>query len=79
MTEYEAYDALMSLTSQTHNLVFGYFSLVFAFLVMSHVAASKLPGRLVWVVIGLYTPATLVININFYALNVDLDNLPFGQ
>lgn len=75
MTEYEAYDALMSLSSQTHNLMFGYFSLVFAFLVMSHMAAKSLSSRLVAVVIGLYTLATLVININFYALNVDLDNL----
>ena len=75
MTEYEAYDALMSLSSQTHNLMFGYFSLVFAFLVMSHMAATRLSRQLVGVVIGLYTLATLVININFYALNIDLDNL----
>ena len=75
MTEYEAYELLMSLSSQTHNLMFGYFSLVFAFLVMSHMAARRLSKPLVGVVIGLYTLATLVININFYALNVDLDNL----
>lgn len=75
MTEYEAYDTLMSLASQTYNLMFGYFSLVFGFLVMSHMAARRLSSQLVAVVIGLYTLATLVININFYALNVDLDNL----
>ena len=52
MTEYEAYDALMSLSSQTHNLMFGYFSLVFAFLVMSHMSATKLSIQLVAVVIA---------------------------
>lgn len=75
MTEYEAYDTVMSLASQTYNLMFGYFSLVFGFLVMSHMAAKKLSSRLVAVVIGLYTLASIVIVLNFYALNVDLDNL----
>lgn len=75
MTEYEAYDTVMSIASQTYSLMFGYFSLVFGFLVMSHMAASKLASRLVVVVIGLYTLACLVITLNFYALNVDLDNL----
>jgi hypothetical protein len=42
MTEYEAYDTVMSLASETYSLLFGYFSLVFAFLVMSHMAAC--PG-----------------------------------
>ncbi len=75
MTEYEAYDTVMSLASNSYNLMFGYFSLVFAFLVMSHMAARRLSTKLVAVVIGLYTMASLVITINFYALNVDLDSL----
>ncbi len=75
MTEYEAYDTVMSIASQTYSLMFGYFSLVFGFLVMSHMAARKLSNQLVVVVIGLYTLACLVITLNFYALNVDLDNL----
>ena len=75
MTEYEAYDTIMSLASETYNLMFGYFSLVFAFLVMSHMAARRISRQLVLVVIGLYTLACLVITLNFYALNVDLDNL----
>lgn len=75
MTEYEAYDTVMSIAGNTYNLMFGYFSLVFGFLVMSHLAAEKLSRRLVVVVIGLFTLACLVININFYALNVDLDHL----
>lgn len=75
MTEYEAYDALMSLAASSFDLMFGYFSLVFAFLVMSYMAARRLSRELVAVVIGLYTLASLVITLNFYALNVDLDNL----
>lgn len=75
MTEYEAYDTVMSIASQTYSLMFGYFSLVFGFLVMSHMAADKLSKKLVGVVISLYTLACVVITLNFYALNVDLDNL----
>jgi len=75
MTEYEAYDTLLALASNTYNLMFGYFTLVFGFLVMSHLAADRLSSHLVAVVIGLYTLASLFINLNFYALNVDLDSL----
>ncbi len=75
MTEYEAYDTIMSIASNTFDLMFGYFSLVFGFLVMSHMAARKLSNQLVIVVLGLYTLACAVITLNFYALNVDLDNL----
>ena len=75
MTEYESYDTLMSLAANSYDLMFGYFSLVFAFLVMSHLAAKKLSSQLVVVVLGLYTLASLVITLNFYALNIDLDSL----
>ena len=75
MSEYEAYDLLMSLASQTYQLMFGFFSLVFAFIVMSHMAARKISRQLVSVIIALYSMAMLVIVLNFYALNTDLDNL----
>lgn len=75
MTEYESYDALMSIASNSYELMFGYFSLVFGFLVMSHMAARKLSGPLVMVVIALYSLACLYIIFNFYALNTDLDSL----
>ena len=75
MTEYEAYDTLMSLASLSYDLMFGFFSLIFAFIVMSHLAAQKLSGQLISVIIALYSLAVLVIVLNFYALNVDLDNL----
>ena len=75
MTEYEAYDTIMTLASSSYELMFGFFSLVFAFIVMSHMAARKLSSKLISVIIALYTLAVLVIVLNFYALNVDLDNL----
>jgi hypothetical protein len=55
--------------------MFGFFSLVFAFIVMSHMAARNLSDQLIAVIISLYSLAVLVIVLNFYALNVDLDNL----
>ncbi len=75
MTEYEAYDTIMSIASNTNQLMFGFFSLVFAFLVMSHMAAKKLSRQLIVVVVALYSVACLIIILNFYALNVDLDSL----
>ena len=75
MTEYEAYDTIMSLADNTYNLMFGYFSLVFGFLVMSHLAARKLSGKLVVVVLGLYSLASIIITLNIYAINIDLDHL----
>lgn len=75
MTEYEAYDALMSIASNTYELLFGYFSLVFGFLVMSHMAARKLSNPLAAVVVALFSLACLGIIFNFYALNTDLDSL----
>ena len=75
MTEYEAYDTLMSQAGNAYQLMFGFFGLVFAFIVMSHVAARKISGKLVSVIIAIYTLAVLQIVINFYVLNIDLDNL----
>ena len=75
MTEYEAYDTLMSLATNSYELLFGYFSLVFAFLVMSHMAARKLSTPLAGIVIGLYSVACAYMVFNFYALNTDVDSL----
>ena len=57
MTEFEAYDAVMTIASNKNNLMFGYFSLVFGFLVRSHTAARKLSSELAAVVIALFTLA----------------------
>lgn len=75
MTEYEAYDLLMSISSESFQLMFGYFSIVSAFLVMSYFAAHKLSGAHSAILLVLFTLSSVFLVINFYALNVDLDNL----
>ena len=75
MTEYEAYDLLMNLSSGSFELMFGYFSIVSAFLVMSYFAAGKLSTAHSSILLILFTLSSAFIVINFYALNVDLDSL----
>lgn len=75
MSEYEAYDLLMSISSESFQLMFGYFSIVSAFLVMSHFVAERLSKAHSYILLALFTLASAFLVINFYALNVDLDNL----
>ncbi len=55
--------------------MFGYFSIVSAFLVMSHFVADKLSTAHSYILLILFTLSSAFLVINFYALNVDLDNL----
>ena len=75
MSEYEAYDVLMSLASESYQLMFGYFSIVSAFLVVSYFSAEKLSTLHSNILLFLFTLASAFLVINFYALNVDIDNL----
>ena len=75
MTEYEAYDLLISLSGESFQLMFGYFSIVSAFLVMSYFVAEKLSTAHAVILLLLFTLSSAFLVINFYALNVDLDNL----
>ena len=75
MTEYEAYDLLMSLSSGSFQLMFGYFSIISAFLVMSYFVADKLSTAHSYILLVLFTLSSAFFIINFYALNLDLDNL----
>ena len=75
MAEYEAYDLLMSLASESYQLMFGYFSIISAFLVVSYFAANKLRTAHSNILLILFTLASAFLIINFYAINVDLDNL----
>ena len=75
MTEYEAYDLLISLAGESFQLMFGYFSIVSAYLIMSYVAADKLGVLHSYILLVLFTLSSAFLVINFYALNVDLDNL----
>ena len=75
MTEYEAYDLLISLSSESYALIFGYFSIISAFLAVSYFTADKLSTAHSSILLILFTLASAFLIINFYALNVDLDNL----
>jgi hypothetical protein len=65
----------MSLASESFQLMFGYFSIVSAFLVMSYFVAKKLSTAHYYILLVLFTLSSAFLVINFYALNVDLDNL----
>jgi len=77
MTEYEAYDLFNSMTSTTNQVMFGYFSLISGFLIVSYLIAEKLNYVLSSVVIVLFSGASLYIVLSMYAINSDLDALFF--
>ncbi len=56
MTEYEAYDTVISLAFQTYRLMFGYFSLIFAFLVMRYMPPEALHAGYGSIVFGSPVP-----------------------
>lgn len=75
MNEAEAYEVLMLLTGEVNQLMFGYFGMVSAFLIMSHVAGDKLSRALSVIAIALFTLCSFYIVVTLYALSADLDSL----
>ena len=75
MSESEAYELVVLLTSELNQLMFGYFSMVSAFLIMSYLVAKKLSRLHSLVIVALFTVCSLYIILNLYVLNTDLDNL----
>ena len=75
MSESEAYELFVLLTSELNQLMFGYFSMVSAFLIMSYLVAKKLSRLHSLVIVALFTVCSLYIILNLYVLNTDLDNL----
>ena len=65
----------MSISSESFQLMFGYFSIVSAFLIMSYFVAGKLSTAHSAILLVLFTLSSIFLVTNFYALNVDLDNL----
>ena len=65
----------MNISSVSFQVMFGYFSIVSAFLIMSHFVARKLSSAHPYILLVLFSLASAYIVINFYALSVDLDNL----
>jgi hypothetical protein len=75
MSEYEAFDLFANLVSQTYQLMFGFFSLISAFLIMSYSAAQKLNNVLSSIVIVLFTIISLFFVLQFYFVNTVIDSL----
>ncbi len=65
----------MSLASAAYQLMFGYFSIVSAFLIMSYFVADKLSTAHSYILLILFTLSSAFLVMNFYALNVDIDSL----
>lgn len=75
MSESEAYELVLLISSDLNQLIFGYFSIVSAFLVVSYLAADRLSNLQSAIVLILYTICSSYIVMNTYALNTDLDSL----
>lgn len=75
MNEAEAYELIILLTGEVNQLMFGYFSIVSAFLIMSHLAADRLSTGLSVIAVVLFSLCSFYIFVTLYALNSDLDSL----
>lgn len=75
MTEYESISLFNEIFSNLAQVLFGYISILSAFLVMSYFAADKLNRVLTALVVALFTLSSvmLVIQVNF--LRTDLMNV----
>ena len=60
---------------ESNQLLFGYISVVSAFLVMSYFSAAKLSGLLAGIVLALFSAVAILLVFQIYLLNVDIDNL----
>lgn len=75
MSESEAYELVVLISSEVNTLMFGYFSMISAFLIMSYMAATKLSSLHAWIVVVLFTLCSFYIVLTLYAFNTDLDSL----
>jgi len=75
MTEAEAVMTFLEFVGESNQLLFGYISVVSAFLIMSYFTAPKLNNVLAGIVLGLFSVVAFLLIFQTYLLNVDLDNL----
>lgn len=75
MTEYEAISLFNEIFSNLVQVLFGYISILSAFLVMSYFAADKLNKVLAAIVITLFTLFAIMLVIQFNFLRIDLLNI----
>ena len=72
MTEAEAYELFALIAEHQNQLMFGYFSVVSAFLIMSYFVAEKLDRFLAVIVVGLYSLCCLWFMAGLQAWKTDL-------
>ncbi|NKC00294.1 MAG: hypothetical protein GKR90_17660 [Pseudomonadales bacterium] len=75
MIGYEAVSGFNDLVANLNNLLFGYISILSAFLIMSYFAAGKLSNGLALIVIVLFSLACLMLIIQFNFMKTDMEHL----
>ena len=75
MTEAEAVMTFREFVGESNQLLFGYISVVSAFLVMSYFAAEKLHNLLAVIILAIFSAVALLLIFQVYLLNIDIDNL----
>ena len=75
MTEYELVDTFYTIAGLSDQLIVSFITLLFAFLIASYLASSRLDRRMVVVVIALYSFMALRYVLVFYHVSGDLVTL----
>ncbi len=75
MTEYEAVSLFYEMIGNLVNILFGYISILSAFLIMSYFAAGKLNGWLLTIVLSLFSFACLMFIAQFNFIKMDMQSL----
>lgn len=71
MSEAELIGVLQGYLSETTQLVFGFISIMSGFLIMSYLAANKIPRPLVFVVIALFSSVSAVLMVRLFLIRTD--------
>jgi cellobiose-specific phosphotransferase system component IIC len=75
MTEYELVDTFYTIAGLSDQLIVSFITLLFAFLIASYLASSRLDRRMVVVIIALYSFMALRYVLVFYNVSGDLVTL----
>lgn len=75
MTEYELVDTFYTVAELSDQLIVSFVTLLFAFLIASYLVSSRLDGRMVVVVIALYSFMALRYVLVYYNVSGDLVTL----
>ena len=75
MTEAELYAAFQGAVSSNSQILFGYISLMTAFLVMSYLVAHKLPPVLASIVVALFSLVSILLIFQSFFNRVDAEQI----